>query len=103
MADDPVEKAEDAAKEAMDPPGEDPKAPEPGPSGEEATDIGTPAEHESEVVAKPEPRKQEKNRVIPAPGGGQSIRFRQDQLYFFWAKKGRWNGVPILTDGGNRS
>jgi hypothetical protein len=39
----------------MDPPGEDPKAPEPGPSGEEATDIGTPAEHESEVVAPPEP------------------------------------------------
>ena len=39
----------------MDPPGEDPKSPEPGPSGEEATDFGTPASHESEVVAAPEP------------------------------------------------
>ena len=55
MSDDPVDKAEDAVKDAMDPPREDPKSPEPGPSGEERTDIGTPAEHESEVVAAPEP------------------------------------------------
>jgi hypothetical protein len=55
VSDDPVEKAEEAAKDAMDPPGEDPKSPEPGPSGEASTDMGTPAEHESEVVAKPEP------------------------------------------------
>jgi hypothetical protein len=37
------------------PEGEDPMSPEPGPSGEESTDLGTPAEHESEVVAPPEP------------------------------------------------
>jgi len=47
--------AEDKVADALVPEGEDPKAPEPGPSGEEATDIGTPAEHESEVVAAPEP------------------------------------------------
>jgi hypothetical protein len=55
VADEPAESAGQAAKDAMDPPGEDPKSPEPGPSGEESTDIGTPAEHESEVVAAPEP------------------------------------------------
>jgi hypothetical protein len=54
-ADDPVEKADEKLQEAVDSPKEDERAPEPGPSGEEATDIGTPAEHESEVVAAPEP------------------------------------------------
>ena len=52
---DPEKQADEKLREAMDPPGEDPTAPEPGPSGEAATDIGTPAEHESEVVAPPEP------------------------------------------------
>jgi hypothetical protein len=47
--------ASETESELIDPDGEDPKAPEPGPSGEEATDMGTPAEHESEVVAPPEP------------------------------------------------
>jgi hypothetical protein len=47
--------ASDTESKLIDPDGEDPKAPEPGPSGEEATDIGTPADHESEVVAPPEP------------------------------------------------
>ena len=37
------------------PEGEDPKAPEPGPATAEATDMGTPVEHASEVVAPPEP------------------------------------------------
>jgi hypothetical protein len=55
VSDEPVEKAEEAAKDAMDSPREDPKSPEPGPSGEASTDMGTPAEHESEVVAAPEP------------------------------------------------
>jgi hypothetical protein len=55
MADDPLDKADEKLQEAIDSPKEDEKAPEPGPSGEEATDIGTPAEHESEVVAAPEP------------------------------------------------
>jgi hypothetical protein len=50
-----VGEAEEKVGEATIPEGEDPKAPEPGPSGEESTDIGTPAEHESEVVAAPEP------------------------------------------------
>jgi hypothetical protein len=51
MSDD-VEKR---VEEATIPEGEDPTAPEPGPSGESATDFGTPAEHESEVIAPPEP------------------------------------------------
>jgi hypothetical protein len=55
MADDPIDKADEKLQEAVDSPKEDEKAPEPGPSGEESTDIGTPAEHESEVVAAPEP------------------------------------------------
>ena len=54
MADDPVEKAEDKLQDAVDSPKEDERSPEPGPSGEDSTDIGTPAEHESEVVATPE-------------------------------------------------
>jgi hypothetical protein len=54
MADDPVDKADEKLQDAVDSPKEDEKAPEPGPSGEESTDIGTPAEHESEVVAAPE-------------------------------------------------
>ena len=52
---DAEQKADEKLKDAMDPPGEDATAPEPGPSGEQATDIGTPAEHESEVTAPPEP------------------------------------------------
>lgn len=55
MADDPLDKADEKLQEAVDSPKEDERAPEPGPSGEEATDLGTPAEHESEVVAPPEP------------------------------------------------
>lgn len=54
-ADDPTKPADDAVADALTPAGEDPKAPEPGPSGEGATDFGTPASHESEVVAPPEP------------------------------------------------
>jgi hypothetical protein len=52
---DPTKPAEDTVADALVPDGEDPKAPEPGRSGEDATDFGTPAEHESEVVAPPEP------------------------------------------------
>ncbi|MBM3666118.1 MAG: hypothetical protein FJW90_01320 [Actinobacteria bacterium] len=48
-------KADEAIADALDSPGEDPTSPDPGLSGEESTDIGTPAEHESEVVAAPEP------------------------------------------------
>ena len=47
-------KADEKLKDAATAEGEDPRAPEPGPSGEAATDLGTPAEHESEVVAPPE-------------------------------------------------
>ena len=47
--------ASDAEEEIVQPEGESPTSPEPGPSGESSTDIGTPAEHESEVVAPPEP------------------------------------------------
>ncbi len=54
-ADDPAEKADEKLQDAVDVPGEDEKSPEPGPSGEGSTDLGTPAEHESEVVAAPEP------------------------------------------------
>ncbi|MGZ5316765.1 MAG: hypothetical protein ACXWF5_14680 [Actinomycetota bacterium] len=54
-ADDPTKPAEDAVADALTPEGEDPRAPEPGPSGESATDLGTPASHESEVIAPPEP------------------------------------------------
>jgi len=49
------ESVEDKLGDALVPEGEDPRAPEPGPSGEKATDLGTPASHESEVVAPPEP------------------------------------------------
>jgi hypothetical protein len=53
--DDSAATASQVEEELVEPEGEDQKAPEPGPSGEESTDIGTPAEHESEVVAAPEP------------------------------------------------
>jgi hypothetical protein len=52
------------------PGGEDPQSPEPGPSGEESTDFGTPAEHESEVVAPPEGYVEDRKHAIPPPREG---------------------------------
>ncbi|MDP9189339.1 MAG: hypothetical protein M3O25_08835 [Actinomycetota bacterium] len=54
--DDSALTASDTEEKLVEPSdGEDQTSPEPGPSGEESTDLGTPAEHESEVIAAPEP------------------------------------------------
>lgn len=65
--------ASEVEEKVIQPEGEDQKAPEPGPSGEESTDIGTPAEHESEVVAPPEPSGQGDPDPAPSREGVERV------------------------------
>jgi hypothetical protein len=70
---DAEKKLDEAIAGALDTPGEHPTSPEPGPSGEESTDIGTPAEHESEVVAPPEPSGQGDPDPAPSREGVKRV------------------------------
>jgi hypothetical protein len=67
------QRTDDPLTEAVQSPNEYPTAPEPGPSGEEATDIGTPAEHESEVTAPPEPSGQGDPDPPPSRDGVERV------------------------------